>query len=143
MAVVAGLTAQFKKCEHHLRTGIRLAEELHSPLLRLAFDEVAVEYANSTGDWETGIALGEKAIALARALNQRTVLPRLLVFTSMIYLGRYELERVRAYLQEAWILSAQRTRNEPSDIHSVIPVHSGLDGVPLTVEGGGSGESPC
>ena len=143
MAVVAGLTAQFKKCEHHLRTGIRLAEELHSPLLRLAFDEVAVEYANSTGDWENGIALGEKAIALARALNQRTVLPRLLVFTSMIYLGRYELERVRAYLQEAWILSGAEDAERASDIHSVIPVHSGLDGVPLTVEGGGSGESPC
>jgi hypothetical protein len=75
MAVVAGLTAQTKKCEHHLHTCTRLAQELHSPLLRLAFDEVAVEYANSTGDWENGIALGEKAIALARALNQRTVLP--------------------------------------------------------------------
>ena len=133
MAVVAGLTAQFKKCEHHLHTGIRLAEELHSPLLRLAFDEVAVEYANSTGDWENGIALGEKAIALARALNQRTVLPRLLVVTGLIYLGRYELERARAYLEEAWILSGAEDAERARDIHSVIPAHSGLASYHLAI----------
>ena len=133
MAVVAGLTAQAKKCEHHLHTGIRLAEELHSPLLRLQFDEVAVEYANSTGDWENGIALGEKAIALARALNQRTVLPRLLVFTSLIYLGRHELERARAYLDEAWILSGAEEAERARDIHSVIPAHSGLASYHLAV----------
>ena len=126
MAVVAGLTAQSKKCEHHLHTGIRLAEGLRSPLLRLQFDEVAVEYANSTGDWENGIALGEKAIALARALNQQTVLPRLLVDTSMIYLGRHELERARAHLEEAWVLSGAEDAERARDIHSVIPAHAGL-----------------
>ena len=125
MAVVAGLTAQSKKCEHHLNAGIRLAEELHSPLLRLQFDEVAVEYANSTGDWENGIALGEKAIALARALNQRTVLPRLLVVTSLIYLGRHELERARTYLEEAWILCGAEDAERARDIHSVLPAHFG------------------
>ena len=133
MAVVAGLTAQFKKCEHHLHTGIRLAEKLRSPLLRLQFDEVAVEYANSTGDWENGIALGEKAIALARALNQRTALPRLLVVTSLIYLGRHELERARSYLEEAWILSGAEDAERARDIHSVIPAHSGLASYNLAI----------
>ena len=133
MAVVAGLTGQAKKCEYHLHTGTRLAEELRSPLLRLAFDEVAVEYASSTGDWENGIALGEKAIALARVLNQRTVLPRLLVFTSLIYLGRHELKRARAYLDEAWLLSGAENAERARDIHSVIPAHTGLASYHLVV----------
>ena len=116
MAVVAGLTGHAPECAHHLEAGTRLADEcahhleagtrladeLRSPLLRLAFDEVAVEYASSVGRWDEGIALGEKAIALARALNQKTVLPRLLVWTGLIYLGRHELERARDYLMEAW-----------------------------------------
>ena len=102
MAVVAGLTGHAPECAHHLEAGTRLADELRSPLLRLAFDEVAVEYASSMGRWDEGIALGEKAIALARALNQKTVLPRLLVWTGLIYLGRHELERARDYLMEAW-----------------------------------------
>ena len=126
LAVVAGLTGQAPECAHHLAEGTRLADELRSPLLRLAFDEVAVEYASSVGRWDDGIALGEKAIAMARALNQQTVLPRLLVWTGLIYLGRHELERARAHLEEAWQLSGARDPGRAGDIHSVIPSHMGL-----------------
>ena len=126
LAVVAGLTGQAPECAHHLAERTRLADELRSPLLRLAFDEVAVEYASSVGRWDDGIALSEKAIAMARALNQQTVLPRLLVWTGLIYLGRHELERARAHLEEAWQLSGARDPERARDIHSVIPSHMGL-----------------
>ena len=126
MAVVAGLAGRAPECTHHLEAGTRLAEELRSPLLRLAFDEIAVEYASSMGNWDEGIALGEKAIALARILNQKTVLPRLLVWTGLIYLGREELERAHEHLTEAWTLAGADDPESARDVHSVIPAHTGM-----------------
>ena len=126
MAVVSGLTGRSPECAHHLGEGRRLASELRSPLLRLAFDEVAVEYATSTGSWDEGIALGEKAIAMARVLNQKTALPRLLVWTGLIYLGRHDLERARAHLAEAWTLAGADDPDHARDVHSLIPAHTGM-----------------
>jgi DNA-binding CsgD family transcriptional regulator/tetratricopeptide (TPR) repeat protein len=126
MAVVAGLTGRSSECAHHLREGTRLADDLRSPLLRMGFDEIAVEYAFSTGDWDDGIALGEKAIAMARVLHQKTLLPRLLIWTGLIYLGRDERDRARAYLDEAWVLSGAADPEHARDMHSVIPAHIGM-----------------
>ena len=126
MAVVAGLAGRAPECARHLEAGTQLAEELRSPLLRLAFDEIAVEYASSMGNWDEGIALGEKAIALARILNQKTVLPRLLVWTGLIYLGREELERAHEHLAEAWTLAGAEDPESARDVHSVIPAHTGM-----------------
>jgi DNA-binding CsgD family transcriptional regulator len=126
MAVLEGLTGHGEACVQHVRAGEALADVLRSPLLRLSFTEITVEYASGSGDWENGIALGEQAIALARSLNQRAILPRLLVWTGLIHLGRGELERARALLEEAWRLSGADEPERARDVHSLVPAHTGM-----------------
>jgi DNA-binding CsgD family transcriptional regulator len=126
MAVLEGLSGHGEACDHHMSEGVRIAETLNSPLLRLALDEVQVEHAFGRGDWDTGVAMGERAIALARALNQRSILPRLLVWTALIYIGRADLERAKRYVDEAWRLSGADDLTRVADVHSVVPAHIGL-----------------
>jgi len=102
----------------------RVAREVRSPLLELRRSELALELASAKGDWDTGIIAGEQAIALARALSQRTVLARVLVWTSLIYVGRGEVELARPLLREAWELAA--TGEEGTlNVHGAIPAHIG------------------
>jgi DNA-binding CsgD family transcriptional regulator len=127
LAVLSGLTGNEAALRRHVAACDRLADELRSPLLRLWTAEIAIEYASGSGDWEAGIALGERTIALARALNQRTLLPRILVWTALMYLGRGDLERGRGYVDEAWAASgAGRATSRPMDVHTVVPAHTGL-----------------
>jgi DNA-binding CsgD family transcriptional regulator len=126
LAVLEGLTGQGRLCADHIARGSRIADEINDPRLRLALDEVAIEWAFSSGDWDTGLALGERAIALARSLNQRLLLPRLLVWTSLIYLGRQATDRAKSYLDEAWELSGADDPAGAPDLHSVIAVHTGF-----------------
>lgn len=125
MSVLEGLTGHAEECARHMQRSTVLAEELNSPLLRLAIDEVNVEWAYGHGAWDTGLALGERAIALARSLRQRQMLPRLLVWTALIYLGRYQLERAKPYLDEAWELSGAGDPEHAHDVHTVVPAHIG------------------
>lgn len=125
MAVLAGLTGRGADCLHHRRESTRLADELGSPQLRLMSDEIAIEYLYGVGDWDTGIALGERAIAIARSLNQAHLLPRLLVWTALIHLGRHDIERARAYVDEAWDISRADQPGEVRDVHSAIIAHIG------------------
>jgi DNA-binding CsgD family transcriptional regulator len=69
--------------------------------------------------------VGERAIALARTLNQRGILPRLLVWTALIYIGRADLERARRYVFEAWELSGADDLLRAADVHGVVPAHIG------------------
>ncbi|MEO7368580.1 MAG: AAA family ATPase [Gemmatimonadaceae bacterium] len=127
MALVAGLTANGGQVLHHLRECARLEEVLRSPLLPLWTAEVSIQYASGVGDWDAGIATGERTIALARSFRQKTLLPRLLVWTGLIYLWRGELEKARSYLQEAWQLSGAGTATpERLDVATVVPAHMGL-----------------
>ncbi|HUF13086.1 MAG TPA: LuxR C-terminal-related transcriptional regulator, partial [Longimicrobiales bacterium] len=125
MSVLGGLTGHEEECARHMQRATELAEELNSPLLRLAIDEVRVEWAYGMGAWDTGLALGERAIALARSLRQRQMLPRLLVWTAMIYLGRYQLDRAKAYVDEAWELSGAGDPDRALDVNMVVPAHIG------------------
>src|SRR5690606_5548333 len=51
---------------------------------------------------------------------------RLLVWTSLIYLGRGDVDRARIYIDEAWSLSgADAAGDAPVDVHSVVPAHIG------------------
>lgn len=125
MSVLEGLTGHATECARHMQRATELAEELDSPLLRLAIDEVHVEWAFGLGAWDTGLALGERAIALARSLRQRQMLPRLLVWTALIHLGRYQVERAKAYLDEAWELSGAGDPDRAHDVHTVVPAHIG------------------
>src|SRR5690606_13007741 len=66
------------------------------------------------------------AINVARDLHQRTLLPRLLVWTSQFHLGRGQLERARALVDEAVDMSGMHDHAGPVDVHQVVPASIGL-----------------
>ncbi len=79
-----------------------------------------------TGDWDAGLARGERSVALARSLEQQTLLPRLLVWTALIYLGRGDLERGGALVDEAWDLAiGDDAGDRVLDVHTAVPAHIG------------------
>jgi len=146
MAVLAGLTGDANRMAGNLSRCDAVAEQLRSPLLRMWASEIAVEFAFGDGRWDEGLAIGENAISMARALHQSTLLPRLLVWTALIYLGRHDLERGKAYVDEAWALACGTDRGEDraaidnvgrgaatllsnapaaASVHAVIPAHIG------------------
>jgi DNA-binding NarL/FixJ family response regulator len=126
-ALLAGLTGNAADARHHLAAAERLAETLRSPVLGVWTAEVAVEYASGVGDWDAGLARAERAIATARALGLRALLPRLLVWSALMRMGRGQLEAAKALVDEAWRLSgAGRGAGEPRDVHAVVPAHLGL-----------------
>jgi DNA-binding CsgD family transcriptional regulator/tetratricopeptide (TPR) repeat protein len=126
MGLLAGLTADGPQVLEHIAECHRLEELLRSPLLPLITAELSIQYASGVGDWDAGIATGERTIALARALRQRTLLPRLLVWTGLIYLWRGDLTRSGAYFDEAWELSgAGSATTERIDVTTVVPAHMG------------------
>lgn len=98
-----------------------LADRARAPILRLWTAEMEIELAYGQGDWDAGVALGERAIALARDLHQRSLLPRLLVWTSQFYLGRGEVDRARDLIDEAMRLSEIGPEDGPVDVHQVVP----------------------
>lgn len=125
LAILEGLTGHAVQALAHLSESERLADELRSPLLRLWSAEVAIEYATGTGDWDAALALAERSISLARALGQRTLLPRLLVWSGLLYIARGDDERARAYLDEAWRNAGADRTSGPVDVHAVVPAHMG------------------
>jgi ATP/maltotriose-dependent transcriptional regulator MalT len=127
LATLAGLTGNRESVLHHLQRAEQLADELGSPLLRVHLDELTIQYAFASGDWDAGVALAERTIATARALNQKTLLPRLLVWTTLFYTARGEYERAKQYLDEAWELGVARAaRGRPIELHSQVTVYAGL-----------------
>jgi DNA-binding CsgD family transcriptional regulator len=125
LAVLEGLTGHTDRMASHLEATERIAEQLRSPLLQLWTAELSIELNAATGDWDRGIEIGEYAIRLARSLNQRTLLPRLLVWTGLIHLGRSEMDSARACFDEAWDVSGADRADGPIDVHSVVPAHIG------------------
>ena len=126
LAVLEGLMGHTVTMAAHIAEIDRIAEQQRSPLLRLWGAELSIELATARGEWERGIAIGEEAISLARSLNQITLLPRMLVWTAIIYLGRGDLERARQLIDEAWTISgAEREDTTGIDVHSVLPAHIG------------------
>ena len=124
LAIAEGFLGNTEVMDGHIQRCRELAKELRSPVLALWTSEVRLEYAMAAGEWDTGIALGEQAVARARSLGQDALLPRLLVFLSLIYLGRGEIERGRACVDEAWTLSGAAT-DDTSRVHLVVPAHIG------------------
>jgi DNA-binding CsgD family transcriptional regulator/tetratricopeptide (TPR) repeat protein len=129
LAMLAGLTARVEEISRHLSEAQRLAEELRSPLLRVWTAEVAIEYHAGIGDWDTAVSLAERTLTMARALGQRTLVPRVLVWLGLLYFGRGEVERGKACVDEAWDLAgAGRVPTEErgqADVHSIVPAHTG------------------
>ncbi len=127
LATLAGLTGDGEQMLRHVDQAERLADDLGSPLLRVHLDELSIQYAFASGDWDAGIAQSERTIAAARALNQKTLLPRILVWASMFYTARADYERAKQLLDEAWELGvAQASRGRPIELHSQVAVYAGL-----------------
>lgn len=124
----AGLTGDAAGTAARLAEASRIAEDLRSPLLRLWTAEVAIEYRSGIGEWSAALDLGDRTIADARAFGQRRLLPRLLVWTSLIHCGRGDLELAKARIDEAWMLSGADRLAEglPVNLHAVVPAHVGL-----------------
>ena len=102
-----------------------IADRARSPVLRLWTADMSVELAFATGEWDSGIAQGERAIALARSLQQRTLLPRLLVWTSQFHVARGDLDRSAELVEEAIEMSGLNRESEALDVHLVVPTYIG------------------
>ncbi|MFL5560380.1 MAG: AAA family ATPase [Gemmatimonadaceae bacterium] len=101
LAMLGGLTGQSREVSEHLAEAIRLADELNSPIMRVWVGEIEIEFAAGTGDWNAAIAVGDRTIALAQAMGQRSLLPRVLVWSALVHLGRGDTERATALVAEA------------------------------------------
>jgi DNA-binding CsgD family transcriptional regulator len=127
IAVLAGLTGNAGELARHVREAQRISEELRSPVLGVWTNEVSIEYSSGIGDWNAGLALAERTIPVARAIGARTLLPRLLVWTGLMHLGRGEMDKARALFEESWSMSgaADATRRAV-DVHTVVPAHTAM-----------------
>lgn len=120
LAVQEGLLGDTRQMGELLEGAEEVADALGSPLLSLRSAELVIEKAAAAGDWEMAITRGERAIALARDLSQRSLLVRLLAWTSLVYLGRGEVDLARPLIEEAWEISGAEG-DSPENIHSLLP----------------------
>jgi class 3 adenylate cyclase/tetratricopeptide (TPR) repeat protein len=128
MGAMEGLIGHTGEMARRIEAARSLAQAIGSPLLMLETAELEIELCYARGDWEHGLAVGEQAIALARSLDARTILPRLLVWTSLMRSGRGELAIADELSGEAWEVSgAERAGGGEgfSDVHTVVPAHIG------------------
>ena len=126
LAALAGLTGHADELRAHLAEAQRLAEELRSPVYRVSTAEVEIELAAGTGDWDHAVLVAERTIEIARAIGQHALAPRPLVWLGLLYLGRGEIERGRACVDEAWELSGANDASNPlRDVHTIVPAHIG------------------
>ncbi|MGD2123163.1 MAG: AAA family ATPase [Gemmatimonadota bacterium] len=125
LAVLEGLLGNTEIMAEHVEGANRVAQELRSPVLGLRSAELAIEEAAATGKWDSGIIIGEQAIALARSLSQNTILPRVLVWTALIYLSRGEVDLAKPLVEEAWAVSGAGEEGT-SNVHAEIPAYIGM-----------------
>lgn len=126
LATLEGLTGNTDEMARLMAQAGQVADELHSPVLRLWTAELEVEYAYAVGDWDGALAQGERAISLADSLSQTTLLPRLLVWTATVYLGRGDVDRAKEMVDRAWTLAGlDGEKDRPGDVHMVVPAHIG------------------
>ena len=133
LALLAGVSGDAPGVAEHLAESDRLADAMQSPLLPLWSAEVEVQYRMGIGEWDTALSIGERTIAAAKSLNQRMLLPRLYVWTGLIYLSRGNTAKGKEYFDLAWKLaggektgSLNGTNARPLDIPSIVPAHHGL-----------------
>ena len=132
IAVLSGLTGNASDLALHVREAERVATALASPVLAAWTSEVSIEYASGIGDWHAGLALADRTIPVARAVGPRTLLPRLLVWTGLMHLGRGNHERAEALFKESWTLSgAGEAGGRDVDVHTVVPAHTGMAALAL------------
>jgi DNA-binding CsgD family transcriptional regulator len=125
LAMLGGLTGRAEDARRHLAEAHRIADDLGSPLFRAWTSEVEIEYSAGTGDWDHGVAVAEETVDVARALGQRTLLPRVLVWLGLLHLGRGDLVRGKACVDEAWQLAHGDDVSSPRDVFAIVPAHIG------------------
>jgi len=133
LALLAGVSGDAKQVVVHLKRSDELAEQMRSPLLPIWSAEIYVEYLSGIGDWDGAIATAERAISQAKSLNQRVLLPRLYVWSGLIYLWRGADEKAKEYFDLAWkIAGGEKTGSleglgeRALDVPSIVPAHLGL-----------------
>lgn len=125
LAVLAGMRGDTDRMEVAIGRVNELASRARSPVLKLWTSDMTVELAFGRGDWDAGIAAGKEAINSARALNQRSLLPRILVWTSQFYVARGELDIAAGLLREAEEISGLDREEGPHNVHQVVPTYIG------------------
>src|SRR5687768_10274762 len=130
LALLGGVAGNAPEVVEHLDESDRLAEQMRSPLLPLWSAELWVQYHSGTGDWDRAQEISERAISQARRLNHRTLLPRLYVWSGLIYLGRGQKEKAKEYFDLAWKLAGgdkpAGDGNRALDVPSIVPAHLGM-----------------
>jgi DNA-binding CsgD family transcriptional regulator/tetratricopeptide (TPR) repeat protein len=133
MALLTGVQGDAGGVVEHIAASDRLAEEMHSPILPLWSAEMSVQYLSGIGNWDAALETAERTIGLAKSLNQRTLLPRLYVWSGLIYLWRGADEKAKEYFDLAWKLAGgekdgavQRGGERALDVPSIVPAHLGL-----------------
>jgi DNA-binding CsgD family transcriptional regulator/tetratricopeptide (TPR) repeat protein len=133
MALLEGVSGDAPPFLEHLAVTDRLAEQMHSPLLPLWSAELRVQYHSGTGDWDAATEIAERAITLAKSLSQRVLLPRLYVWSGLIYLWRGADDKAKTYFDEAWKLagaekagSLEGAGERALDVPSIVPAHLGM-----------------
>jgi predicted ATPase/DNA-binding CsgD family transcriptional regulator len=133
MALLEGVSGDAPSFLEHLSQADRLAEQMHSPLLPLWSAELLVQYHSGTGDWDAAMEIAERTITAAKNLSQRTLLPRLYVWSGLIYLWRGAEEKAKEYFDEAWKLagaekagSLEGAGERALDVPSIVPAHLGM-----------------
>lgn len=131
MGVLHAFRGEEAAVERHLRACYGIADDLRAPVLRVWAAELAVEFASARGEWDQALQIGDEAIRMARALQQGTLLPRLLVWTALIHLGRGDRERSASYIEEAWNLAGAGTGEARVNVHAVLPAYIGRTALAL------------
>ncbi|MDX1492726.1 MAG: AAA family ATPase [Longimicrobiales bacterium] len=126
LAVLTGMRGETEAMAQAIDEVTEIADRARSPVLRLWTADMAVELAYGQGDWDAGVTKGEQAISVARSLNQRTLLPRLLVWTSQFHVARGDLERAEELIDEAVAMAGIDADELSRDVHQVVPTYTGL-----------------
>jgi len=133
MALLAGVSGDAQGVVKHITASDKLADQMQSPILPLWSAELTVQYLSGIGDWDGALETAERTITLAKSLNQRMLLPRLYVWSGLIYLWRGSGEKAKEYFDLAWKLAGGETAGSLEgaggralDVPSIVPAHLGL-----------------
>ena len=140
LALLGGVSVDAEAIATHLKRADELADQMRSPLLPLWSGEIWVQYLSGIGDWDAALAMAERTIGQANILNQRMLLPRLYVWSGLVYLWRGEEQKAKEYFDLAWkIAGAEKTGSlegageRALDVPSIVPAHLGLASYYLAV----------
>jgi DNA-binding CsgD family transcriptional regulator/tetratricopeptide (TPR) repeat protein len=133
MALLAGVSGDAEAVVEHIAASDKLAEQMRSPILPVWSAELSVQYLSGIGNWDAALETAERTIGLAKSLNQRMLLPRLYVWSGLIYLWRGSAEKAKEYFDLAWKLaggekagSLEGAGERALDVPSIVPAHLGL-----------------